>query len=97
MKRVKIGGHTYRIRRHDAWMDAQNDTLGSVVFNRQEILLDTSPEITKSRRDETLLHEIIEALNYHSELNLPHPTMTVLSESLYQVLVDNDGFWRKKK
>jgi hypothetical protein len=92
---LKIGGHDYAIRYHEAWGAAHSQTLGSVVFERGEILLDTDP--CESRRDETLIHEILEVLNYHHELSLPHPHITTLSEGLYQVLVDNDGFWRGRK
>ena len=94
---VKVGGHEYRIRKHDAWTDAQADTLGSVVFNRMEILLDNSPDISESRKEETLWHEIWEIINYQYELGWAHPVITLVSEASYQVLRDNDGFWRKKR
>ena len=37
----------------------------------------------------TMLHEIIEALNYHLELNLEHSAIMSLEAGLYQVLNDS--------
>jgi len=91
---LRIGGHDYAIRYHAAWSGAHSQVLGSVVFEKCEILMDEEP--CESRHDETLLHEILEILNYHYELALPHPHITSLSEGMYQVLKDNPGWWRGK-
>lgn len=38
---------------------------------------------------ETILHEIIEALNLKLQLELPHPAITSLASGLFAVLSDN--------
>jgi len=43
-----------------------------------------------------LLHEIIEGLNYHLELELDHRILSALSEGLFQVLRDNKLTWEVK-
>lgn len=40
----------------------------------------------------TLLHEVIEALNFHMELKRRHQQISNLEVGLYQVLVDNPEF-----
>lgn len=42
----------------------------------------------------TLLHECIEAANYHLELDLPHNVIQSLDGILTQIARDNVDFWR---
>ncbi len=83
---MKILGHDYEIR-NDPNVYLENDTVGQVCFRGLWIKLDSSAPIT--RYEEALLHEIIEALNYHLELKLDHEVLTALSEALFAVLDDN--------
>jgi hypothetical protein len=43
----------------------------------------------KDRKIETMLHEIIEAINVHTQLKLRHNQITTVSSILFQVLSDN--------
>ncbi len=44
---------------------------------------------SESVRAESLLHEIIEAINLDNELNLEHPKITTLASQLFAVLRNN--------
>jgi hypothetical protein len=39
-------------------------------------------------QESIIIHEILEALNYHLELELPHRTISALESGLYQTLHD---------
>ena len=43
----------------------------------------------KERQLETIVHEIIEAINVHTQLKLRHNQITTVSSILFQVLSDN--------
>jgi len=45
--------------------------------------------IDKQARESTILHEIIEALNWRLDLNLKHETIMRLEAGLFQVLTQN--------
>jgi hypothetical protein len=87
MKRhLKILGHKYRLK-SDPEMNRVRNTSGTCCANIRTIVIDSS--FYKSRRRESLIHEIIEALKYHLQLVLTHDDLSSLSEGLYQVLHDN--------
>ena len=51
----------------------------------------------KSRQEEALLHEVIEAMNYHLEVELEHNKLTAISEALYMILIENKLFQKGEK
>ncbi len=55
-----------------------------------QIKIARDEELSEETRKETLLHEIIEAINSMHEYNLEHRTITSLSRNLFQVLKDNN-------
>ena len=82
---MKILGYTYKVIQ-----EGDDDMIGS--FGRHhpkgqviQIAEGLSPDQTIS----TVLHEIIEALNYCMELGLEHSAKMSLESGLYQVLTDN--------
>jgi hypothetical protein len=103
LESIRIGGHDYGIVRHDAYVDAHSDILGSVDCSTLRMILHASDAVNEGRQDETLIHEVLEALIYHMGVSptagftFTHDHLSVLSEGLYQVLVDNPGFWRGGK
>ena len=82
---MKILGYEYEVVG-----DGNADHMGA--FGRMHAKTQTL-EIAEDLHDEqivsSILHEAIEALNYHLSLNLPHETIMSLEASLYQVLSDN--------
>jgi hypothetical protein len=84
--KLKIIGHKYTIKKAKH-LSESNGTVGTCCPNLLRIKIGINYPLP--RQKEALLHEIIEALNYHLELKLEHPVLSALSEGLYQVLRDN--------
>ena len=85
IEKLKILGHDYSVANKN--MGFKSDTVAQCNMASLEIEICSSyPE---SRQKEGLIHEVIEALNYHLELKLPHNKISLLGESLYQVLKEN--------
>ena len=82
---VKILGYTYKVIR-----DGTIDMIGAAGrFHPKSQTLQIATDQCKEQEISTLLHEIVEALNYHQQWSLEHKTIMSLEASLYQVLVDN--------
>jgi len=92
-KVVKIVGHEYEVVMTPR-LFASDATSGVCDTARHTITLDEN--FAESHVAETLLHEIIEGLNYHLELELDHRILSALSEGLFQVLRDNKLTWEVK-
>jgi len=60
---------------------------GRACIGKQVIIID--PLQCKQAQESSVLHEMIEALNYHLDLKLQHETIMQLEAGLYQCLKDN--------
>ena len=87
-KKIKIGGHIFDIHIEDRSKNGVDDKLGSCNAAQNTIWLDTSQ--SQTQLESTLLHEIIEAIDWQQQLELDHKTISQLENALYQVLRDND-------
>jgi hypothetical protein len=84
-KNMKILGYEYKL---DITQSARElDAIGK--FFASELMIKISKDLPKNQLESTLLHEILEALNYHLDLKLEHDTIMRLETSLYTVLSDN--------
>lgn len=81
---MKILGYTYQIEIVDS--DVM-DAMGRFQARRQRLQI--ASDLVGDERLSTVLHEVLEALNYHLALNLRHATIMALEAGLYQVLADN--------
>ena len=81
---VKILGYTYQVETVDS--DAM-DAMGRFQSRRQRIQI--ADDLAGDELLSTLLHEVIEALNYHLALNLRHAAIMALEAGLFQVLTEN--------
>lgn len=84
--RIKIGGLELQVEQVPG-LAANRDRFGEFSSMEQKISIDAS--LPQSKKEETLLHEIMEALNNCYELELEHEKITILGFALYQVLKDN--------
>jgi hypothetical protein len=85
LSRLKILGYEYTIERRE---DVHSmDAFGKMNAKAQVIPIAT--DLAQEQVESTILHEVIEALNYHLDLKLKHDTIMRLEAALYQVLVDN--------
>jgi len=85
-ERVKIGGHIYNCKVNDK-ITRDTGRLGNSCGNALEIKIDST--IPQQNQQSTLLHEILEQINYRYELDLEHDKITILETALYQVMQDN--------
>jgi hypothetical protein len=79
---IKIAGVTYKIIR-----ETMADQ-GNIMFSRGVIKL--NDDLCQDKAEETLCHEIVEAINEANELELPHPKIQMIGSMFHQILKDND-------
>ena len=90
-KKIKLGGHIIKVKKVN--FDEINSP-GEFIRYHQVIRLRQDKDIPEDQQEGTFLHEIIEAIVQFNKLDLDHTHLTVLSESLYQVIKDNKIDWR---
>ena len=84
-KKLKIGSHVYNVEH----VDRGETDLGLCSPVKNEIIINSNPGISLSQQESTLIHEILEAIDYNYQLELNHKQITIISEAYYQVLKDN--------
>lgn len=85
-EQLQIMGHKYTIYKSNT-LNVTDNTSAMVNTSLHHIIIDNN--FSESCQREALLHEIIEAMNYHMELELEHHKITALSEGLFAVLHNN--------
>jgi hypothetical protein len=86
LKKVKIAGHSYKIKYKDSLVREHGATGMSSEANC-DIILQTGGK--RSHRQEIFIHEIVEQINGRFEIGLSHDKITSIAASLFQVLKDN--------
>jgi hypothetical protein len=81
---MKILGLNYKF---DYSKDNYSANVYGQLFHTTQTIV-VANDLTKQHTESAILHEIIEALNYHLELGLEHRTIMSLESGLYQVLTD---------
>jgi hypothetical protein len=82
---MKIMGYDYKIV-----VNGDVDNNGAFGrFHGATQRLQISSGLCEQQTVSTILHEMLEALNYHNQWELPHPKLMSIEASLYQVLTDN--------
>ena len=84
---LKIGGHDYIISQNPTCQIDGQVCCG--IHNGSRELIEVNPSYPIGTQKSTLLHEIIEAIDWMHELKLEHRVICTLEEGLYQVLKDN--------
>lgn len=82
---MKILGYTYTLVD-----DGEVDMMGA--FGRLHTKgqkLQIASDLCQQQKVSSVLHEVMEALNYHLELKLEHQVIMSLEAALYQVFLDN--------
>ena len=90
-KTIKIGGHLYSCKVESNFC-RDGMGLGNSCGNALTIKIDDS--VLVQNQESTLLHEILEQIDYRYELRLEHRDITILETALYQVIKDNPGIFR---
>lgn len=86
MSTIDILGYSYTLNLSQG-LKEMDGNIGECDLDRHTIAI--ANDLGREIIDTTLLHEIIEALNYHLELNLTHPQIMALEVGFHQVLCGN--------
>ena len=86
-KSLKILGHQYEIIINDENQSA-NSNFGTYWAKHNRIWINS--QICEQQQKSTLIHEILEAINFLEDIKLKHEQITRLEAGLYQVLKDNN-------
>jgi hypothetical protein len=86
-KKLKIAGYTYEIKIGDL-IKTEGSTKPAYTHSRwQKIVI--AKDQHKEEIESSLIHEILEAIDYHYSLKMDHDKLMTLETALYQVLTDN--------
>ena len=84
---MNILGCEYKVKYLPLRDDGGADVAGCENTGKQYIFIDRTVEL--QAQESTMLHEIIEAIDKHLDINLEHHTIMLLEAGLYQVLREN--------
>jgi hypothetical protein len=92
---MKILGHEVDVIYDDKW-NLKRSTVGSYCANMLQITID--PTYPETRQEEGFLHEIFEAIRFHTDSGdtVSHALMSTMSEVMYQIIKDNPGVFTIK-
>lgn len=85
--KLKIAGYDYAVEYKKMEENMVGNSCGCHRAASQGIWIEET--MHQQQKESVLLHEIIEAINFHSQLKLDHSTISTLETGLYQVLKDN--------
>ncbi len=89
--KIKIGAYDYEIKMVDDLHKTNgNGNPATITSKHQIIWIDTTQHIQE--QESSLIHEILEAIDYHYAIKLDHDKLSVLETALYQVFKDNGMF-----
>jgi hypothetical protein len=86
MEKLNILGYSYTLKT-DETIDEMGGNVGLTNFN--EKFLQIASNLDADQKSSVFIHELIEAINYHLELDLTHPQIMGLEVALNQTLRDN--------
>ena len=86
MKQLNILGYKYRLDTSKS-LSEMDGKVGLCDLDNK--VLTIANNVDSDMIDSTLLHEIVEAINYHLELGLEHRQIMGLEVGLHQSLSDN--------
>lgn len=92
IKSILIAGIDYKVSFKEN-LARDNGTVGTFCGNNTEIRIDSG--IPEQRKEKTLLHEILEGINYEYDLDLEHRKISVLETAIFTMLKDNKKFINK--
>ena len=90
--KIKISGYDYEV----IVMEFNDKSCPAYTnFKKQKIFI--NEEYQMQTQEASLLHEILEVINYIFEFDFSHDKIQILESALYQVLKDNFKITTKEK
>ncbi len=90
--KLKILCHEYDVTLDPSLLEECND-YGLMYAADTTVRIESS--LSESVTKEVIMHEILEAVNFHLELGLKHRQLTAVATAMLQVMQDNIGFFRR--
>ncbi len=90
-KKLKIAGHIYEIVVRDREDKDGTTSLGTTDNAKGKMWINRRG-CKRSQMESTVVHEIVESINFLYELELPHTKISTLETAIYQVFSDNKMF-----
>lgn len=88
-KTVKVGGHIYKVEITKTSEESKgHNNWGRTNHAKLKIYIDR--ELATSKQEETYLHELVHAIDFHMGTKLKEEQVERFSNGLYQVLKDNN-------
>ncbi len=88
---LRIGAQHYTVHLDERL--AHGEKFGETNLATLEITIDATSQ--PGRQRQTLVHEIVEALNHELHIGLRHQQIELLEAGLYQVIKDNPSLFVK--
>lgn len=85
--KIKLGGKEFDLEFKENYFQASGNW-GWNNQNEAKIIVDAS--IPKDQRKETLIHELIETINFNFELKLEHKVISTISNALTEYILSNN-------
>jgi len=85
INKLKIAGYAYSVKKHEL-----RGATGECSFRLHEILI--KENMAEEETQSTILHEGLEAIDYHYGLKLRHDTIVLLETALFQFIKANKSF-----
>ena len=92
MEHIRIMGQDYELILDNRQLN-QCDHIGEYRGREQKIIIDE--RLSKSRIGQTILHELLESLVDHLDLQIPHEMINQLDAGLTQIIRDNPNIIKK--
>jgi len=86
---VTIGVHRFKVREGTEDETTAHGRMGFFDCKKGEIVI--APGFPKPAQFETYIHELVEAVNWVYDLNLPHPTIQDLAIGMANAYVSGKG------
>jgi hypothetical protein len=83
---IRIGGHDFRVV-YDRTIGPKRSRSGE-CYN-PEITITINPDSCESQQKETLLHELVEAIDGTFDMRLDHSHIQILGAAFHQIIADN--------
>ena len=83
---MRILGYDYKLKYAPSMEDGGMDQAGR--FHTVKQIINVDPDQHRQALESTVLHEVLEAINYHLQFALPHQTIAGLETALYSTLRD---------
>ena len=84
--KINVLGHDYEISFDKSVTEL--DSYGETNFPAQKITIPF--DLATQNKEASIVHEMLEILNYHLQLNLDHDKIMALESGVFQVLKNND-------